>query len=145
MGRPSVFLDSSVIIAAMLSVQGGGSYVLREQHTRFVFQTNEYVLSEVQDVLSGKMKDQSHLSATLFLLLGIAEVQTIPNPSKSELTSIAGVISKKDAPILVSAMEHSDYVLTLDNEFFKPAIVRIAKERNLEILKPGDFIHLFEI
>jgi predicted nucleic acid-binding protein len=145
MDKPSIFLDSSVVIAALLSVQGGSSYILREKHELFEFQASEHVLSEVQDVLSGKLKEQSHLSATLFLLLGIAEVQTVPNPSKLKLASIAGIISNKDAPILVSAMEHSDYLLTLDNEFFKTAIVQVAKENNLGILKPGDLVQLFDL
>ena len=44
-----------------------------------------------------------------------------------------------------SALIESDYLLTLDNEFFKPSTVQIAKERHLKILKPGDYTRLFEI
>lgn len=145
MGKPAAFLDSSVIIAAMLSVKGGSSRMMREFQTRVTFQANEYVLSEVQDVLSGKLKNQAHLAATLHLLLGVAEVQWVPIPLKSQLASISDVISKKDRPILISAMEHSDYLLTFDNEFFKPSVVEVAREQDLVIAKPGDFIRLFNV
>ena len=145
MGRPAVFLDSSVVIAALLSVKGGSSYILREVHERFSFQINEHALAEIQEALGSKFKDQSHLPTVLFLLLGTAEVQTVLNPPITELAAVSRIISKKDAPILVSAMQYCDFLLTLDNEFFKSAIVNVAKEKDLVILKPGDFIRLFDL
>ena len=119
--------------------------MLRERRERFAFQVNEHVLAETQEILVGKLKEQTHLSTTLYILLGVAGVQTVPNPSKSRLTSIGKIISKKDAPILLSAMEYSDCLLTLDNEFFKPAVIRAARERDLQILKPGDLIRSFDL
>jgi len=142
MDKPRTFLDSSVIIAALLSLQGGSSYLLREHHDDFTFQINEYVLAEIQEVLESKLSSQVPQSVDLFLLLGVAEVQTISNPSKQELRSVIRLISRKDAPVLVSAMNESDYLLTLDNEFFKPDVIHAAKERELVILKPGDLIQM---
>jgi len=142
MNKPRTFLDSSVIIAALLSLQGGSSYLLREHHDDFTFQINEYVLAEIQEVLESKLSSQVPQSVDLFLLLGVAEVQTISNPSKQELRSVIRLISRKDAPVLVSAMNESDYLLTLDNEFFKPDVIYAAKERELVILKPRDLIQM---
>jgi len=142
MNKPRTFLDSSVIIAALLSLQGGSSYLLREHHDDFTFQINEYVLAEIQEVLESKLSSQVPQSVDLFLLLGVAEVQTISNPSKQELRSVIRLISRKDAPVLVSAMNESDYLLTLDNEFFKPDVIHAAKERELVILKPRDLIQM---
>ena len=144
MDKPFVFLDANVVIAALLSLAGGSSYVLRENGERFRFQTNEHVHAEVQEVLSNKLKDKTHLPTALFLLLGIAGVETVPNPSKSELALIAKIISKKDRPILASAMAQSDFLLTLDNEFFTPSVIEAAEKQDLKILKPGDFIRLFD-
>ena len=58
MHKPIVFLDSSVIIAALLSGQGGSSYVLNQLRWDFHFQINEYVLAEVQEIIKTKFSDR---------------------------------------------------------------------------------------
>ena len=142
MHKPPVFLDSSVIIAALLSSRGGSYYALTQLHERFAFHINEYVLAEVQQIIQTKFQDQPQLASNLFLLLGLAGVLVSTDPSKREVLSAARLISKNDAPILASAIVNSDYLLTLDNEFLKPHITKEAKEKGLSILKPGDFILL---
>lgn len=144
MHKLPVFLDSSVIITALLSSRGGSYYVLTQLHERFAFQINEYVLAEVQEIIQQKFQDRPQLLSNLFLLLGLAGVLVSTDPSKREVLAAARLISKKDAPILASAMTDSDYLLTLDNEFLKPHIVKKAKEKGLSILKPGDFILLYK-
>lgn len=52
------------------------------------------------------------------------------------------LISTHDAPILASALAHSDCLLTLDNEFFKADIMARAKNNDLAILKHGDLIKM---
>ena len=143
MPKPSVFLDSSVIIAALLSTRGGSFYILDELKENFVFQTSEYGLREIQAVLKNKFIGEPGLLGQLFLLLGSAGVTILPTPSKRERRRFAKHISLNDAPILASAVEHSDYLLTLDNEFFKSEIVEMAKNRVLKILKPKEFIEIF--
>lgn len=64
----------------------------------------------------------------------------VSNPATREVRATEDIISKKDAPILASALAHSDYLLTLDNEFFKDAIVDVAEKKKLIIVKPGDLI-----
>lgn len=142
MHKPRFFLDSSVIITALLSSRGGSYYVLTQLHEHFTFQINEYVLAEVQQILQNKFQNQPRLLSNLFLLLGLAGVSVIANEGKREVWAAARFISQKDAPILASAMAHCDYLLTLDNEFLKLHIAAKAKENGLSILKPGDFITL---
>ncbi|MEY4747363.1 MAG: hypothetical protein RLZZ416_412 [Candidatus Parcubacteria bacterium] len=143
--RPRVFVDSSVLIAALLSADGGSAYALREKHSGFVLLINEYVLEEVRDVLDGKLQRFAHLSATLFLLIGFAGIRVLPNPSKRDVAKLFRHISKKDAPILASALRNAEYLLTLDNEFFSEKIIRIANQKGLKIVKPGDLIRLAEM
>ena len=143
MPRPAAFLDSSVIIAALLSSKGGSSYLLTQLNDRANFQINEYVFAEVRGILEAKFADRPEMSAHLFLLLGLAGVATVANPSKQEIRRLSKLISKNDAPILASAMEHSEYLITLDKEFLKPSIVAAARGKNLSIVRPGDFISLF--
>ena len=143
MDKPSVFVDSSVFIAALLTSSGGSFYILNNFADKVIFKTNNYVLDEINGVLNKKFSNQSTLYNTLFLLLSVAKVVVVSNPPKSSLVNFAKVISKKDAPILVSALEHCDYLITLDNEFFKEQVVGKVKLKNLRILKPKDFILLF--
>lgn len=139
-----VFFDSSVIIAALLSRDGASYYILSEFSDVFEFEINEYVFEEVRRSVERKFKDQPTLLSNLFSIMGLSDIATLQNPSKQEVRAAEAVISKKDASILASALIGSDYLLTLDNEFFKPPIIELAKKRRLEILKPGDFIRLFD-
>lgn len=65
----------------------------------------------------------------------------LPNPSKDALSRLKKIISEKDAPILAAA-EGSDYLLTLDNEFFGERIAAYARSKNFLIVKPKDLILL---
>ena len=143
MDRSHVFLDSSVIVAALLSPRGGSYYVLTQLNDRLTFHVNEYVLAEMQDLISVKFKNQPQLLAQFFLLLGLAGVETLGNPSQKTLRSVSSLISKKDAPILAGAMAACDYLVTLGNEFLSLDVMTPAREKGLTILRPGDLIALF--
>ena len=78
--------------------------------------------------------------SNLFLLIGAASIGMIANPTATEVRTAEAVISKKDAPILASALTHCDYLLTLDNEFFNSPIIAVARDKNLTIVKPGELI-----
>ena len=145
MHKPRVFLDSSVIITALLSSRGASYYLLSQQSDVLDLRINEYVFEEVRRSLEVKFNDQPTLVSNLFLILGAASIEMISNPTTREVRATEAIISKKDAPVLASALTHSDYLLTLDNEFFKPAIIGTAKQKMLVILKPGDLIKLLDL
>lgn len=88
MGKNSAFIDSSVIISALLSAKGGSFHILDRMHVDFTFQINHYVFDEVQRVLREKFKEQSDSSRRFFLLLGTGKVEVLTDPSKEE-TAIA--------------------------------------------------------
>jgi predicted nucleic acid-binding protein len=85
MARPTAFIDSSVIIGALLSSEGGSFHILSQCHDLFAFQVNEYALAEIQAILHGKFTDRPSLVNELFLLLGIAGVFVLPNPTKRDV------------------------------------------------------------
>ena len=140
MHKPVVFLDSSVLIAALLSGQGGSAYVLTQLRENFDFQINEYVLAEVQEILKTKFSHLPSMSIQLFLWMGVNPIIILENPAKKEVIKLAKYISKNDAPILASALLGSDYLLTLDNEFFGEKIIELANNKSLSILKPKELI-----
>ena len=142
MKRNKIFLDTSILITALLSSRGGSFYILTNLKDVCDFQINQYVFQETLRVLEGKFISQENLRNKLFLLLGLAAIKILSNPSKSELKSIKKIISRKDTPILVSALENSDYLLTLDKEFFSKKILEVAKSKNLLIKTPREFIQI---
>ena len=142
MPKTKVFLDSSVIITALLSTSGGSFYILNRLHDDFIFQINEYALAEIHEVIRKKFDGDAQMQTQLFLLLGTAQVQILANPGARLVNMAARRISQNDAPILAAALQHSDYLLTLDNEFLQPSVVEMARKKSLIILKTKDFIEM---
>jgi predicted nucleic acid-binding protein len=140
MVKPTVFVDSSVLITALLSSTGGSFCILTQCRGLFTFQINEYVLAETQEILRTKFAKRPSITTHLFLLLGIADVVVLPDPAKRDLLTAAKVISENDAPILSCALEWSDYLVTLDNEFLTDRVIAKAREKSLTIMKPKEFL-----
>lgn len=143
MDKPRVFLDTSIFITALLSNRGGAFYILDVLKDRLTLHTNEYVLTEIEDVLTSKFADRSDMRTHLFLMMGATPIAILPHAPMRELAVLKDVISEKDAPILASALAHSSYLLTLDNEFFNQRIHELAVAKGLTILKPKECIALF--
>jgi predicted nucleic acid-binding protein len=144
MAKNRVFLDSSVLITAVLSSRGGSFYILTQLNDLCEFQTNEYVLEEVQRILGFKFSSKPELKTTLFLILGSASIQVFSNRPIKDLRSFTKIINKEDAPILASAIKYGSYLLTLDNDFFQKRVLYFAHQKGLIILKPREFINLFK-
>lgn len=138
--KEPVFLDTSVIIAALLSPRGGSFYILSNLHERYRFQINEYVLEELFVTTKNKFSTRVNMTSGLFSILGVTSMEILPNVQKQRLKILDGLISEKDAPILISALENSTHLITLDKEFLGEKIVRFAKSKGLIIMNPREFI-----
>ena len=142
--KKRIFLDSSVILSALFSGKGASHFILFEP-IDVELQISEYVFRETYRVIKNKYKsEQKPLLNRLFFMLAEAHVTFAHNPGKSELVNIEQIISKNDAPILSTALSHSDYLITLDNEFFDEKIIQTAVLRRLTILKPGEFLEKYK-
>jgi len=136
-------VDSCVIIAAMLSPTGGSSLILTTfDQKQFLFETNEYAMTEMKNSFSKKFKDPQ-LVDQLHLLIGVSQISVIPNPDIAFIKRMERYVPKSDATIMASAIIHSDYLLTLDNGFFSDAAIALADRQKVRVLKPKDFIELF--
>ncbi|GEM_PF-857222 len=143
MVRIKIFLDSSVIISSLLSTQGGSFYIINILNKNLELQTNDYVLKEVDRAVRTKFKDKPELLFGLALFLETSRISILKDPTPKEKDFFAKFISAKDAPILASAVKHSDYLLTLDNEFFNEKVSKFITKKSLIILKPKEFIERF--
>ncbi|NCS99824.1 putative toxin-antitoxin system toxin component, PIN family [Candidatus Falkowbacteria bacterium CG_4_9_14_3_um_filter_38_19] len=135
-----VFVDSSILIAALLSSRGGSFYILTQLKDEFQFQINDYTLEEIFKVLDKKFYSQKKLKNYLFLLLGLAKIEVLSNPPKVLVKRLTKVINKEDAPILASALANSNYLLTLDKDFLNEKLRNFARENSILILTPKEFI-----
>ncbi len=138
-------MDSSILITALLSSRGGSFYILTQLKDKFHFQINNYVLEEIFKVLDKKFYLQKELKNYLFLLLGLAKVEILPNPFQSSLKRLSKIINEEDASILASALSNSNYLLTLDKDFLNEKIRNFARENNVFIFTPKEFINFLRI
>src|SRR3989344_3085279 len=138
--KNKVFLDSSMLIAAVLSSSGGSFYILSQWRDKFEFQINQFVFDEVNEVLSRKFYNNKEFKSRFMILLGLSKIIILNNSVKQKVRGLLELISKEDAPILASAIEHSSFLITLDNDFFTQKVLQFAQLHKLTILKPKDFI-----
>lgn len=140
MTKNKVFLDTSVLIAALHSSRGGSLYILSQLKNEFKFQINEYVLEEVFEVLNRKFPNRDDLKTTFFILFGLAKVKILSNPKPLSLKPFFNLINEEDIPILASAILESDYLLTLDGDFLEEKVKDFARRQDTLILTPREFI-----
>ncbi|MBI1755037.1 PIN domain-containing protein [Candidatus Azambacteria bacterium] len=143
MEKSNVFLDTSVLLTAVLSSTGGSFYILNTLGNAFTFYINAYVFEETTRVLTVKLRARQDLANKLFLLIGLTPIRIVPDPSKEQIKTAARIINPKDAPILISALQYASHFITMDNDFLEEGVVRFAEAKGLVILKPKDFIQKF--
>lgn len=141
MASAKIFVDTSVIIATLLSPTGGSSYLFETYRGTCDFLINEHVLKEILRIITGKLSDDL-AAEDFFRLAKTIRLKVKLNPPTDALKSLTSVIEQDDQPILASALEQADYLLTLDNHFFSEAVSQHVSTHGLHILKPKDFIEL---
>lgn len=135
-------MDTSILITALLSSRGGSFYILSQLKDKYRFLINNYVLEETLEVIEEKLPQKEEIKSHLFSLLGFSKIRILSNPSRSSLKKVSKIINKDDAPVLISAVENANFLLTLDKkDFLNPKVLKFAQKYNLSILTPKEFIH----
>ena len=142
MENKKVFVDSSVLIAACLSSSGASYFcIISGPAEGYKLLINEMVFEETLEVLKRKFPK---LVNKFFGILNIGEFYILKNPSKKDLKRVKNLIEEKDSPVLVSALKHADYLLTLDKGFFKKEVIKFAEGYKLTILPPKEFVRFLK-
>lgn len=141
MASGKIFVDTSVIIAALLSPTGGSSFLFETYRERYRFLVNEHVLKETLRIVVEKL-DNKLTTEDFFRLATSIKLKIVLNPPPHALQALEDFIERDDRPILASALERADYLLTLDNHFFSEVVLHHASVNGLRILKPKEFIEL---
>jgi predicted nucleic acid-binding protein len=136
--EPRVFLDTSVLFAAVLSATGGSRLILKLAEAGVVrLWVGEWVLQEADGVLARKAPESKALFA---LLLDRAGVKVGPAPDASARKQAEMAVDyEPDARVLAEALAAGvDYFVTLDRQHF----LNTLSERSLPFSAgtPGDFL-----
>ena len=138
--RWRVFLDTSALIAGIISTTGAAREVLRLCEAGSVeLLVSRQVLTEADRNISEKLPALvtdyrrwiHHISPIL-----------VEDPSRKEVAEAARVIHAKDAPILAAAMNAQvDYLITWDiRHFHKSAVMKAVR---FKVMTPGEFLEEF--
>jgi predicted nucleic acid-binding protein len=135
--RLRVFLDTSVLFAAVLSPEGGSRMVLKLGEAGLVeLLVGPTVLAEVDGVVARKAPESRPLLA---LLLDAARVEVGPAPSRKALASARRCVAHPgDAAVLAEALAAKvDWLLSHDKRHLLAAGAHVA---TLTIGTPGDLL-----
>jgi predicted nucleic acid-binding protein len=136
--EPRVFLDTSVLFAAVLSVTGGSRMILKLAEAGAVhLWVGEWVLHEADGVLARKAPESKALFA---LLLDRAGVEVGPAPDASARKRAGMVVDyEPDARVLAEALAAGvDYSVTLDRQHFLNSLDET--DLPFSVGTPGDFL-----
>ncbi len=128
-----IFLDSSVLFAAVLSPTGGSSKLFTLENIKL--QTSKLVLAEVERNVRNKGENY-HLERFFMLVEKLVIIDQVPNDFL--ISKAKKVIVEKDAVILAEAKQaKTNILITLDQKhfltcgaraFFKPGRILNTKE-----------------
>jgi predicted nucleic acid-binding protein len=138
MSEPNVFVDTSVLFAAVLSPSGGARAVLIQGEWGLIrLWVGRRVLQEADTVLSRKAP---LLRPNFARMLQEARIQVGPDPSSVDQAQADAAVSYlPDAYVLAEALAaKADYFVTHDKEHFLQN-VRVAS-LPCHVLTPGDLL-----
>ena len=138
--RWRVFLDTSAVIAGVISQTGAAREVLRLCEAGVVETlVSTQVLTEADRNLSEKLPG---LVANYRLVIRSIAPTLVDDPSRADVSRLAGVIHSNDVPILAAAIAaEADYLVTWNTKHFHRQTVRRAVR--FEIVTPGEFLLAF--
>lgn len=134
----SVFLDSSVLIAAAISAQGRARDLILEGlrgHCKLHLST--FVIRETERNLAKKQPK----ALPVFEIFRAALLSSITDPSTSLVLQIAEVIKPKDAPIVAGAIAaQATYLTTYDRKHLLQEKDQINRRFGLIVATPDEVL-----
>ena len=138
--RWKVFLDTSALIAGIISTTGAAREVLRLCEAGGVeILVSRQVLTEADRNLSAKLPV---LIPDYRRLIRRMSPTLVDDPTRKEVAQAARVIHHKDAPILAAAINGEvDYLITWNTRhFLKRAVMKAVP---FKIMTPAEFLEEF--
>lgn len=137
MKKPEIFLDSSALMAGLVSSQGAARVLLLlAEDEKIMLLVSEQVIAEVERNIARKMPRALPLAREMILR---ANVNILRDPRPEEVQARINWISHAaDVPILVAAAAANvDFLATLNKRHFLDD-PEVAQRSGLRIGTPGD-------
>jgi len=138
-GRPRLFLDASVLLAAAASPDGGSALTLELcKAGRALALVTRLVLREAERNIQAKLDETVLLR--FYSLMAELDPRVVPPPSEEEIATAASVVAAKDAHVLAAARtSRATHLVTLDRKHF------LSRERRQAVLPiivctPGELL-----
>jgi len=139
MKKINIFLDSSALIAGIISETGAAHVLLQLGETEdVVLVISEVVVNETSRSVARKSPENFD---DVQMEIARAKIQIVPDPSDDEIQANLYLISDPDdVPILLAAMKAKvDYLATHDRKHFLDD-PKVAERSGIKIGTPGDVI-----
>lgn len=136
-----VFLDTSALLAGLVSSQGAAHLILALAEAGLLrLVVSEEVLVEAERNLAAKLPESlPHYRRWR----EVCPLEEVPPPPVEAVLRAAEIIHPKDAAILAAAMKAGvDYLVTLDRRHFLDNL-EVIQRSGLRIGMPGDFLAWF--
>jgi len=137
MKKLNLFMDSSALIAGIISETGAAHVLLQLSEGEYINLTiNEFVIAECERSFARK---SPRTLPFLQIAIKTAKTKIIPDPSPAEVQSNLYLISDpQDVPILLSALQSkADFLVTHNRKHFIDD-PQVAEKTGLRIGTPGD-------
>ena len=134
-----IFLDSNVILSGLRSERGAPRIILDLLSLRLPFitaATGQYNLMEIERTIAKKLPNIMDIYREYFPKIYLT---LIPTPKKKDLKKCQGMISDKDLPVLVSAINFgADFLVTGDKKDFAKLVG--DNHLSLKIVSPSELL-----
>lgn len=134
-----IFIDSSVIIAGLLSASGGSAKILELRESKLVEgNISAQVVEEISSVIKRKIPEMNENFRALLKHSNLKILKMVPTGIQNEAKN--WIKDPNDRHILAAAKYLKvDYLLTLDlHHFIKDQ--NVAKKSGLKIITPKEFL-----
>jgi predicted nucleic acid-binding protein len=139
MDKVNIFLDSSALLAGVLSTSGGAHVLLMFGEDETILLTvSEWVVRESEEVL--KRKSPKNIKALRDSLI-TSRLQIVPDPLEAEIQANSYLVEDRDdVPVLLAAIKAKvDYLATHDHKHFLDD-PKVAERAGIKIGTPGDVL-----
>lgn len=137
-----VFVDASLIIAALISPTGGSNKLLQDsKNKKLIAITSETVINEVKANLS-KIKGVTTDDVNHFIIE--SKIITRQKVTKKELEIVADILEEKDRHVLAGAiLTKCHYLVSLDKKHLLNE--NIQKTVDIKLVSPKQLIEALEL
>jgi predicted nucleic acid-binding protein len=136
---PRLFFDTSVLVAAAASQEGGSALLLKLcSQGRAKALVTRLILREAERNIMGKLSEETLLR--YYRLLGVLDPELVPLPSPKAIGTAGELVTAKDAHVLAGAPEgQATHLITLDRKHLLLEQVR-HQAMPIIICTPGDYL-----